>query len=362
MGVVVTRRLNADHSDDKGPHRPCECGGEARCDSCHNGFSPRDRALGMEDTFLSPAALRLIGIAAARAGFGGSSTLLRELAGRAEDGGASCQGDLRDRQRDRRSRDQKAVRGTRRGPSRRSDRRPAQPGRDLRGVSEERRVLLQQPRAPELPEVQGNGLLCRQRRGRRELPEHRRRSPQAGGQALAPSTAPTPSSHRDATRRATASTISGNDALAANRIILLYEYDIDTIRDTECLEDNKYSDYRALLVWALPTKQVNTDLEALNKTAQPMPVWHELAFSNACQLKQTIADLDVKDIMWQQIHNPKLLSIAQLPTFSTTDAVPTPKIIVPVRVFADEAQKYFAECMPSTDNPPVHRSLCGAQY
>ena len=51
------------------------------CDSCHSGFHPRDRALGMEETFLSPAALRMIGITAARTSFQGSSPLLRELSG-----------------------------------------------------------------------------------------------------------------------------------------------------------------------------------------------------------------------------------------------------------------------------------------
>ena len=105
MGQAIAHRLNADHSDARGPHLPCACGGEARfagrrrktfttalgpltlerawyhCDSCHDGFSPRDRVLGMEDTFLSPAALRMIGIAAARTSFEGSSALLRELAG-----------------------------------------------------------------------------------------------------------------------------------------------------------------------------------------------------------------------------------------------------------------------------------------
>ena len=105
MGQAIAHRLNADHSDARGAHLSCACGGEARfagrrrktfttalgpltlerawyhCDSCHNGFSSRDRALGMEDTFLSPAALRMIGIAAARTSFEGSSALLRELAG-----------------------------------------------------------------------------------------------------------------------------------------------------------------------------------------------------------------------------------------------------------------------------------------
>ena len=105
MGQAVAHRLNADHSDDRGPRLSCECGGEARfagrrskvfttalgaltlerawyhCERCHHGFSPRDRALGMEDTFLSPAARRMLGIAAARTSFESSSALLRELAG-----------------------------------------------------------------------------------------------------------------------------------------------------------------------------------------------------------------------------------------------------------------------------------------
>ena len=51
------------------------------CERCHQGFSPRDRALGMEDTPLSSAALRMVGIAAAKTSFEGSSASLRELAG-----------------------------------------------------------------------------------------------------------------------------------------------------------------------------------------------------------------------------------------------------------------------------------------
>ena len=105
MGQAVAEKLNADHGDEQGSHLPCACGGEARlagrrpktfttalgpltlerawyhCERCHHGFSPRDRALGMEDTSLSPAALRMLGIAAARTSFAGASALLRELAG-----------------------------------------------------------------------------------------------------------------------------------------------------------------------------------------------------------------------------------------------------------------------------------------
>ena len=105
MGQAIAHRLNADHCDEKGPHLPCSCGAEARfagrrpklfltalgplmlerawyhCERCHSGFSPRDRALGLENTSLSPAALRMIGITAASTSFAGASALLRELAG-----------------------------------------------------------------------------------------------------------------------------------------------------------------------------------------------------------------------------------------------------------------------------------------
>ena len=105
MGRAVARDLNADHSDHQGPRIPCTCGGTARysgrrpktvttalgdltlerawyhCDSCGHGFAPRDRALGMEDSVLSPAVLRMVGLAASRVSFAGSSDLMRDLAG-----------------------------------------------------------------------------------------------------------------------------------------------------------------------------------------------------------------------------------------------------------------------------------------
>ena len=85
MGQTLARALNADHGDDHSPRLPCECGHTARCagrraktfltvlgslplerawyhcEHCHRGFSPRDRALGLEGTSLSPAALRMTG-------------------------------------------------------------------------------------------------------------------------------------------------------------------------------------------------------------------------------------------------------------------------------------------------------------
>ena len=105
VGQAIAHRLNADHSDAQGPHLSCACGGEARfagrraktfttalgdltlerawyhCDSCGHGFAPRDRTLGMEGSFLSPAVLRMVGLAASRVSFAGSSDLMRDLAG-----------------------------------------------------------------------------------------------------------------------------------------------------------------------------------------------------------------------------------------------------------------------------------------
>ena len=102
---LLAARLNADLSDGEEPHLPCACGADARrsgrrdktvttalgplvlerawyhCDACGSGFSPRDRALGVEGRSLSPGALRMVGVTAAELSFEKSSTLLRELAG-----------------------------------------------------------------------------------------------------------------------------------------------------------------------------------------------------------------------------------------------------------------------------------------
>ena len=104
MGRAVARLLNRDASDH---HRlaPCRCGADARyaghrartlttalgpmtlrrawyhCDHCGHGFAPRDRALGLDHSSLSPAALRMTGVTAARVSFAEASELLTELAG-----------------------------------------------------------------------------------------------------------------------------------------------------------------------------------------------------------------------------------------------------------------------------------------
>ncbi len=105
VGQAIARRLNAERSDCQGSRLPCACGQTARytgrrtktfltalgpmtlerawyhCGHCNAGFSPRDRALGLEGTSLSPAVLRMTGLTAARVSFAETGTLLRELAG-----------------------------------------------------------------------------------------------------------------------------------------------------------------------------------------------------------------------------------------------------------------------------------------
>jgi hypothetical protein len=102
---VIEQKFNSDHSDYVGPTKACTCGAEANfagrrrkvfitavgemmlsrayyhCDKCGSGFCERDRALGLEDSFLSPAVTRMNGMAAARVSFKETSELLSELAG-----------------------------------------------------------------------------------------------------------------------------------------------------------------------------------------------------------------------------------------------------------------------------------------
>lgn len=103
---VIQQQLNADTGDEQGPTLPCPCCGQVaryagrrpksfttalglmrlqrayyHCDGCAGGFCPRDQALGLDSTSLSPAVTRMVGQAAARISFAESSALLDELAG-----------------------------------------------------------------------------------------------------------------------------------------------------------------------------------------------------------------------------------------------------------------------------------------
>ena len=101
----VERHFNADHSDRDGSTQPCPCGERARyagrraktfesvlgpltlerayyhCPACGHGLYPRDRALGMARTDLSPGVTRMTGAAAALVSFAQASGLLDDLGG-----------------------------------------------------------------------------------------------------------------------------------------------------------------------------------------------------------------------------------------------------------------------------------------
>lgn len=102
---AIEKRLNNDLSDYTGPTLPCECGAEARyagrhtktltsvlgtlavqrayysCDVCHKGIFPRDHALGIVDSLISPAVIRMIGHVGAMVSFEEGHELLNTLAG-----------------------------------------------------------------------------------------------------------------------------------------------------------------------------------------------------------------------------------------------------------------------------------------
>jgi hypothetical protein len=103
---AVEQRLNADTADHVGPTVPCpHCGQPARyigrrpktfqsvvgaltltraayhCAACAAGVCPRDAALGLGGTALSPAVTRMIGVVGALVSFAEGHDLLRDLAG-----------------------------------------------------------------------------------------------------------------------------------------------------------------------------------------------------------------------------------------------------------------------------------------
>ena len=101
---AIETYLNQDRSDYAGPQLACRCGAAARyverraktfdsvlgplrlerayyyCAACGQGFCPRDRALGLEQSSRSPGVQRMIGLLGARVSFQEGSMLLKELA------------------------------------------------------------------------------------------------------------------------------------------------------------------------------------------------------------------------------------------------------------------------------------------
>lgn len=183
---------------------------------------------------------------------------------------------------------------------------------------------------------------------------------------------------------------------AAKRVVSLYDYDAGAITEGKC-SDDQYKDYRALVVnsalsseelikaveeagvsmnlqmadvgkslgsklkekpwitqeaWINAVSSYGIDIAEQNIVIpEPKTVWHELPYSNGCQLQRTVASFDYDAVVWQQVFDPKLLSITQLRNMGTgkgnaLDGVSSPHLIVtdPI-VTSVEARHYFAECM-----------------
>jgi hypothetical protein len=103
--AILERHLNADHADYGGPTQPCACGQSARfagrrtksftsvlgllqlerayyhCSHCGRGSCPRDQALGLVGSSLSPGVLRMVGQVGAMVSFEEGDSLLQGLAG-----------------------------------------------------------------------------------------------------------------------------------------------------------------------------------------------------------------------------------------------------------------------------------------
>jgi hypothetical protein len=103
--ATLEHHLNADHSDYTGSQRACPCGQSARfagrrtktftsvlgplqlerayyhCSHCERGACPRDQALGVVDSSLSPGVLRMVGLVGALVSFTEGDALLHGLAG-----------------------------------------------------------------------------------------------------------------------------------------------------------------------------------------------------------------------------------------------------------------------------------------
>ena len=101
----MAQRFNADDSDHSSSTTACACGRRARyagrrpktfttllgpvtlqrayyhCDACRSGVCPRDQALGLQGSSLSPAIMRLVGLTAAEGSFAKASEWLTALAG-----------------------------------------------------------------------------------------------------------------------------------------------------------------------------------------------------------------------------------------------------------------------------------------
>ena len=195
------------------------------------------------------------------------------------------------------------------------------------------------------------------------------------------------------------------NAPAADRIASLYEYDTNSANQNTDCSDTKLRSHHALLIdQKISTSEMisvakSGDMESSFKTTCALndviselnqrqwvskamldgilgrnncqqlvesapdvaPVWHEFSFSNSCELRDILLNLDDDTVAWSLANDPKLRSIIESATTNTDPSTaPGLRVIVDDQFFAASSQKqYFAECKFQTDNQNDNFSLCG---
>lgn len=101
-------------------------------------------------------------------------------------------------------------------------------------------------------------------------------------------------------------------------------------------------------------------LKQLGVKAQP--VWHELTFSNSCELRKMLDNLDYKVIDWHVVDDPKLRWLIQsgVDTPIAMNAF-KPSVIATTSLFSGSSgqKQFFAECQSKYRYRTKDDSLCG---
>ena len=196
------------------------------------------------------------------------------------------------------------------------------------------------------------------------------------------------------------------NAPAADRIVSLYEYDMNSANQhTDCSDTRLQSHHALLIDQQISTSEMisvveSSDIESSSRTTCALneviselnqrqwvsktmldgilgrnncqqlvesvpgvaPVWHEFSFSNSCELRDALLDLDYDTVVWSLANDPKLRSIIESQTTNTDPSTaPGLRVIVDDQFFAASSQKqYFAECKLQANRQNDNFSLCGS--
>ena len=197
------------------------------------------------------------------------------------------------------------------------------------------------------------------------------------------------------------------NAPAADRVVSLYDYRTVKLAGAECLGGNLKDQYALLVNWLVPKDAIvhtlrikgvagedvvevigneewwgvgewvstaavaawfkaiaeQTKNEELKELAiEPQPVWHELSFTDECELRDSISELKGKKVRWYPVQNAKLRSVIKERTGAAGQEIKwEPHVIVAKKLAEVEPEKrYWAECFPGNGKGAAMKNLCGA--